>query len=61
MIEDSTLYQNWLQKSTIHAEMWDFYDEGKMDFKINKENMDKFCNFTADQRPENAKHDNQTW
>ena len=35
---------------SIHPEVQDFDDE------VNKENMNKFCSFIADQKLENTKH-----
>ena len=58
-MKNSALYPNWLQKPTIHPEIYDFYDEDKTNYEIDKENMNEFCNFTADHKPENAKQKNK--
>ena len=44
---------------SIHPEVQDFGDEGETNYEtdeINKENMNEFCIFIADQKSENAKH-----
>ena len=52
-------------KSLLFVWRYKTHDEGKTNYKIDKENMNKFCNFTADHKPGNAKqktkYDNQTW
>ena len=44
---------------SIHREGQDFGDEDKTNYdtdEINKENINEFCIFIADQRSENTKH-----
>ena len=43
----------------IYPEEQDFGDEDETNYKIdevNKENMNEFCSFIADQKSENTKH-----
>ena len=53
---------------TIYPEIYDFYDEDETNYdidEIDKENLNEFCNFTADHKPGNTKQErkyhNQTW
>ena len=44
---------------SIHPEVQDFGDEDETNYEtdeINKENMNEFCIFIADQNSENTKH-----
>ena len=44
---------------SIHPEVQDFGDEDETNYEIgevNKENMNEFCIFIADQKSENTKH-----
>ena len=41
---------------SVHPEVQDFGDEDEMNYETDKENMNEFCIFIADQRSENTKH-----
>ena len=44
---------------SIHPEVENFGDEDETNYEtdeVNKENMDEFCIFIADQKSENKKH-----
>ena len=44
---------------SIHPEVQHFVDEDETNYEtdeINKENMNEFCSFIADQKSENTKH-----
>ena len=48
---------------SIHPEVQDFGDEDETNYEtdeINKENMNEFCIFIADQKSENTKHTIET-